>query len=139
MEGQRGRAPAAAVALRPVVLLERPKAPRHLGGDLAHEWAEIVAAMPADHFPRETWPMLEAYCRHIICARKVAALIEQLEAAGVESGELNTREWQRLLSLQDREDRAISDLAMKMRLSQSSRHDKSKPRRSSGVLKPWES
>ena len=134
MEGQRGRVSSAAVALRPVVLLERPGAPGHLGQDVAREWREIVAALPADHFPRETWPMLEAYCRHIICSRKVAALIEQLEGAG---DELNAREWQRLLSLQDRENRAISDLAMKMRLSQSSRQDKKQPIPSSGVHKPW--
>lgn len=135
METQRGRRSASAVALRPVVLLERPKAPEHLNNAVAHEWAQVVGAMPADHFGRETWPMLEGYCRHVITARKVASLIEQLELSGPE---LNVREWQRLLSLQDRENRAISDLAMKMRLSQSSRQDKTKPVHSGGVAKPWD-
>lgn len=135
MEGQRGRVSAAAVALRPVVMLQRPPAPKYLGPDASHEWAEIVSAMPADHFPRETWPLLEAYCRHIVCARKVASLIEQLETG---EGDFNSREWSRLLSLQDRENRAISDLAMKMRLSQSARYDAKKSRGQGGVGKLWD-
>ena len=126
---------ATAVALRPVVLLERPGAPKYLSPQMAHEWAEIVSSMPADHFPRETWALLEGYCRHVICARKVASLLEQIETA---EGEFDRREWERLLRLQDRENRSISDLAMKMRLSQSSRQDKTKPIASSGVRKPWD-
>lgn len=121
--------------MRPVTLLQRPPAPKYLGPDAAHEWAEIVSAMPADHFPRETWPLLEAYCRHIVNSRKVASLIDQLECA---EGEFNHNEWSRLFSLQDRQNRAISDLAMKMRLSQSSRYDAKKSRGQGGVLKPWD-
>ena len=135
MEGQRGRASSAAIALRPVVLLQRPPAPKHLSPQAQHEWAEIVASLPADHFPRETWPLLEAYVRHIVTVRNVASLVEQLEVA---EGDFNSREWTRLLGLQDRENRAIADLAMKMRLSQSSRQDKTKPIASSGVRKPWD-
>jgi hypothetical protein len=74
--------------------------------------------------------LLEAYCRHIVNARKVASLIDQLETA---EGEFDHREWSRLFSLQDRQNRAISDLAMKMRLSQSSRYDAKKSRGQGGV------
>jgi hypothetical protein len=100
---------------------------------MASEWVAIVNRLPADWFTHETTPLLAQYCRHIVAARKVAALVAQAEA----DPECDLKDYDRLLKMQEREGRALTSLATKMRLSQQSTYDKSK-KKPAQSRKLWE-
>ena len=135
--GARGRKSAAslAVASRPVEVVQRPDAPYDLTDEQSEEWWAVVNRMPADWFPRETHGMLSQYCRHVVAARRVAQLIADREA---QVGALDVEEYDRLLKMQEREGRAISSLATRMRISQQATVRAEQARKPSQVRKPWE-
>jgi chaperone required for assembly of F1-ATPase len=119
-----------------VSVVHRPDAPYDLTDEQATEWRAIVDRLPADWFPRETHGLLSAYCRHVVAQRRVAQLVQNCEAAAV----LDTEEYDRLLKMQDREGRAISSLATRMRLSQGATSDPKKKKGKAGnTPPPWAS
>src|SRR3954452_8009205 len=123
----RGRKSEASVSIGAIARLEsvpRPDAPYDLTDEQADEWRALVNRMPADWFPRETWGMLSQYCRHIVAARRVAQLIEQIMK--VKKGDFDVDAYNQLLIMQERESRALSSLATRMRLSQQATYDKTK-------------
>lgn len=133
----RGRTSVAALAIATVGKIEtvpRPDAPYDLTDEQSIEWWAIVNRMPADWFPRETHGMLSQYCRHVVSARRVAQLIEQ----AMDAEAFDVEAYNQLLIMQEREGRALSSLATRMRLSQQTTYDKSKKKPASG-RKPWES
>ena len=96
------------------------------------EWDAVVSRMPADWFGRETHGMLAQYCRHVVAARRVAQMIEK--ADGYDVGE-----YDQLLKMQEREGRALSSLATRMRLTQQAVHDRERGKGKAPVAgKPWE-
>jgi len=117
-----------------VSAVQRPDAPYDLTDEQADEWRAIVNRMPADWFPRETWPLLAQHCRHVVNSRRVAQLIEAAEKAA----QLDVEGYDRLLKMQERESRCIASLATRMRISQQATYDKSKKKGSGGFQKPWE-
>lgn len=135
MEGRGRKSTASLSVISPgtVQAVRRPDAPSELTDEQAREWVEIVSRMPADWFPRETHPLLVSYCRHIVCGRRVAQLIEAAER----SEEFNVGEYDKLLQMQEREARAASSLATRMRLTQQTTYDKSK-KKPGQTRKPWE-
>ncbi len=148
--GVRGRTSSAALSVRRSVDVQeicRPDAPYDLTDEQAEEWRAVVDRMPADWFPRETWGMLTAYCRHVVSQRKVAQMIQALEGemqaevdAGTPRSEVllsSSKSLDRLFKMQEREGRAISLLATRMRLSQQSSYDKSR-KKGSPAKRPWE-
>lgn len=135
--GTRGRKSSAELAIRAMSSVEslaRPDAPYDLTDEQADEWRAVVNRMPADWFPRETHGMLTQYCRHVVAARRLAQLIAQAEAAD----ELDIRNLDKLYKMQDREGRAISSLATRMRLTQQATVKHEQARKPSMVKKPWE-
>ena len=136
--GARGKKPQAALSVvKPgtVSAVERPAAPSELTDEQAAEWESIVDRMPADWFPRETHGMLAQYCRHVVAARRVAQMIVSLE-----KGELDTIDWigdfDKLLKMQEREGRAMSSLATRMRISQQAQYSHKK-KTGTGAKKPF--
>lgn len=99
----------------------------------AAEWWAVVNRMPADWFPRETHGLLTQYCRHVVNARRVAQLITKCE----KQKKLDVTDYNQLLIMQEREGRAISSLATRMRLTQQTVHDREK-KKPHQVAKPWE-
>lgn len=134
MEG-RGRLSVAALSVvAPVEVIKRPRPPAELTPEQAVEWQAIVDRLPADWFGRETWGMLAAYCRHVVAARRVAQLV-----LAHETGEtFNVGEYDQLLKMQEREGRAMSSLATRMRISQHATYDKKKRKTPSGGARPWQ-
>ena len=133
---QRGRKSAASIAVispGSVQAVRRPDAPAELTDEQSAEWVSVVSRLPADWFPRETHGMLAQYCRHVVSARRVAQLIAECEA----SDEFDVEDYDRLLKMQEREGRALSSLATRMRLSQQTTYDKSK-KKPGQTRKPWE-
>ena len=142
MEG-RGRKSSASLAVIAggVETIVRQKPPAELTDEERTQWLNVVNAMPADWFTPETGPLLTQYCRHAVMARRIAQMI-QAEVQGVDCDgnpiEFSLRDFNRLSQMQDRESRALSMLATKMRLSQQSTYDKSKKKGKQGP-RPWES
>lgn len=135
--GTRGRASAASLEAgkaNPVEKVQRPDAPYDLTDEQTEEWWAVVNRLPADWFPRETHGILAQYCRHVVAARRVAQMI-----AGAERQEpLDIDALDKLYKMQEREGRALSSLATRMRLTQQTTYDKSK-KKPMTVKRPWES
>lgn len=135
--GARGRSSSAELAVisgSGIVAIRRPTSPDELTDEQSEEWRQIVNRLPADWFPRETHGMLAQYCRHVVAARRVA----QLVAACEESEALDIEQYDRLLKMQEREGRAISSLATRMRISQHSTYAKDKKKPTILGKKPWD-
>lgn len=134
---KRGRKSAASleIAMTSVTeVVERPDAPYDLTDEQSAEWWAVVNRMPADWFPRETHGMLAQYCRHVVAARRVAQLIANAEKAKT----LDLGEYDQLLKMQEREGRAISSLATRMRISQQATVRAEQARKPTQVEKPWD-
>ncbi|WP_173931377.1 hypothetical protein [Chelativorans sp. Marseille-P2723] len=135
---KRGRKSAASLEIvsspAAVEAVERPDAPYDLTDEQAAEWWAVVDRLPADWFPRETHALLAEYCRHVVKSRRIAQLIADAESA--EEIDIDTLD--KLYKMAERESRAISSLATRMRISQqaTSTHRADKGKR--GVRKPWE-
>jgi len=135
---KRGRPSSASLAIASIgpagiEAVQRPRPPADLTEEQAKEWQIIVNRLPADWFPPETYPLLEAYCRHIVTMRRIAQLIQSMES----SEEFDIRGYDYLLRCQARESQCLMSLAVKMRISQSSTYDKSK-KKPPVQRKPWE-
>lgn len=133
--GTRGRKSTASltVVASHVEALDRPDAPYDLTDEESDEWRAVVNRLPADWFPRETWPLLSQFCRHVVNARRVAQLI-----AKTTSGKnLDIGDYDKLLAMQEREGRAMSSLATRMRITQQATYDKTKKKSGGEVSVPW--
>lgn len=135
MEG-RGRKSAASltvVSSNPTQAYQRPAAPDDLTEEQAREWAAVVNRLPADWFPRETHPVLAAYCRHIVAGRHIAQLISKIE----KGRSIEVDDYDKLLKMQERESRAVTACARSMRLTQQTTYlpTKQKP---APVENPWD-
>jgi hypothetical protein len=135
---QRGRKSLATLAAPVgVVTIDRPSAPLDLTPEEAIEWEGIVAAMPADWFSRENWPLLTQYCRHTVSARRIAQLID----AETARQKVDVETMRELLALQARESSILRQLAASMRLAQQARYSAqgaagASERRT--ISRPWE-
>lgn len=134
---KRGRKSAASLSVVSVTdaieVIRRPVPPSELTDEQAFEWKAVTSRLPADWFPRETHGLLAQYCRHVVSARRIAELI-----AGDEQAEnFDIENYDRLLKMQEREGRALSSLATRMRISQQTSYDKSKKKPDIGP-NPWD-
>lgn len=115
-----------------VSVVPRPVAPSELTDEQAAEWEAVVSRLPADWFPRETHGLLAQYCRHVVEARRIAQLIERQEGYDI-------KEYDMLLKMQEREGRALSSLATRMRITQQSQWSEQKGKGGDKPdRKPWE-
>lgn len=133
--GTRGRVSAAALAVQApeqVEKVQRPDAPYDLTDEQTEEWWAVVNRLPADWFPRETHALLSQYCRHVVAARRLAQLV-----AAEEAGELELDRYDQLLRMQEREGRALSSLATRLRITQQATLS-AKAKKPMQVRKPWE-
>jgi hypothetical protein len=125
--GDRGKKSAAelsVVKLEGGKVIQRPKPPASLTNEQSFEWRRIVDSLPADWFTSETHNLLEQYCRHVVAARHVAQLILSVEEKSTDEKLdecdrcIDVDEYDKLLKMQEREGRAISSLATRMRMTQ---------------------
>lgn len=106
----------------------------NLSDEHVTEWWAVVNRLPADWFPRETFGMLAQYCRHVITARRIGQLINESEA----QDPVDINDLEKLYRMQERESRAISSLATRMRISQQSSYDKQRSRGKVRGKAPWD-
>lgn len=133
----RGQTSSAALSVLrdPVETVTRPEAPYDLTDEQASEWIAVVNTMPADWFMRGNYALLGQYCRHVIAARRIAQLIEQVAATGDKT--LDRKEFVELLRQQEAESRAIMMLLRQMRLTQQAVYRGETAKHPKRVKKPW--
>lgn len=135
--GTRGKQSAAALEVQPVETVEsiqRPDAPYDLTDEQSEEWWAVVNRLPADWFPRETHGILAQYCRHVVAARRIAQLVSAEES----DEQLDLDRYDQLLRMQEREGRALSSLATRLRITQQATVS-AKTKKPSAVKRPWQS
>lgn len=116
---------------------ERPDPPTGLTREQREEWRAVVERMPEDWFPRESHQLLAQYCRHACDARRISDIITaHTTEPDVTSAWLE--DYDRLLKMREREGRAMSSLATRLRMTQQSttNHKTQKPIEPDA---PWES
>jgi hypothetical protein len=140
--GIRGRKSLASLAVVRPISDSRPQPPPELTEEQSVEWLEVTRRLPTDYFPRETHAMLAAFCRHVVAYRMLSKTIDEFEPTWMaEEGGLERLD--RLGKMRDREGRALSSLATRLRLSPQSRmHQRSAARAAdrggTGGPRPWD-
>jgi hypothetical protein len=106
---------ASLATVTPLPVQRRPEPLPELMVDEAQVWRDTVGAMPWDWFAQAP-ELLAQYCRHVIRARVIAAMIHETDPRA----DLAT--YQQLSTMAAAETRAISMLATRLRLTQQSRY-----------------
>lgn len=117
-----------------VEAIQRPDAPYDLTDEQSTEWWAVVNRMPADWFPRETHGMLADYCRHVVKSRRIAQLVDDAESQDA----IDVDRLDKLYKMAERESRAASSLATRMRISQQATVRAEQARKPAQVERPWE-
>jgi hypothetical protein len=138
----RGKKSIASLAVLPSAVLDaRPEPSKHLTKQEAIEWKLIVDRMPANFFTAEMLPMLSALCQHIVAARRLSTLLENLGEAGFSDLDEVDR-LDKILKMRERENKAIASFSTKLRLTPQSRYQPStaaaKVSNATTSAKPWD-
>jgi len=139
----RGRKSAASKEVKSAQLPgQRPAPPDDLTEFQAEEWRAIVGRLPSDWFSRETHGLLIQYVRHAENAAKLSTVLNAfpLEDINTEDG---AERFDKLTKMFEREGRAMSSLATRMRLTQQSRYNAlnantASKKSGANTKKPWE-
>jgi hypothetical protein len=119
----------------------RLPAPIHMSDAEQSVWAQIVNDQPAGAFTPTHSPLLEQYCRHIVQARIIADEILNFDRAWMADDD-GLKRYDRLLAMQEREGRAASSLATRLRVTrQATDHPVTVGRanaRQTKTRKPWQ-
>lgn len=142
---QRGKKSAAsrevAGLVTPIAGEQRLRAPVHLSDAEQAVWLEIVNDQPASAFTPTHSPLLEMYCRHIVNARILADELLNFDRAWLADDD-GLKRYDRLLAMAERESRAASSLATRLRITrQAVEHPTTVGRtlkNQSKGRKPWE-
>lgn len=138
---QRGRKTTGALmAHSPSLAVERLRPFAHLSDAEQQVWLEVVNDQPADAFTAVHGPMLELYARHIVQSRVIADELANFERAWLAT-EDGLKRYDRLLAMAEREGRAASSLATRMRITRQAIDQQTVARKlvkHSKAPKPWE-
>jgi hypothetical protein len=138
---QRGRRSTASLSVVAGRIDGRPNAPATLSKAQLEVWDQTVAGEAAAMFRTPaTQQLLMGYCRHVESANMLAKMVDDfLPEWMIESSGLDR--YNRLLMMRDRETRAVSAVATKLRITNQSRYDEktaSTAAKASAERKPWE-
>jgi hypothetical protein len=84
-------------------------------------WLDVVNGKPAEWFAAEHEPLLRQYVKHAATARVLQAQIDEFDPEWLKDDD-GLRRYDRLLSAHEREGRAMTSIATKMRLTQQSQY-----------------
>lgn len=130
-----------AAQVAPVASAGRLPAPVHLSDAEREVWLEVVNDQPAEAFTPTHGPLLEQYCRHIVQARLLADETMNFDRAWLADDD-GLKRYDRLLAMQEREGRAASSLATRLRITrQAVDHPTTAGRanaRQARARKPWQ-
>lgn len=133
---QRGRPSAASLEIVPASAIEATprQSPSHdLTDEEVEVWVSVVNTEPADWFSASVRPLLAQYSRHVIHARRIAELLEKATS----DPKLSVVDYDRLLKMQERESRAITSIATKLRITPQALTNH-RGNKNPSARKPWE-
>lgn len=116
---KRGRQSAASFAVPALVdysATTRLAAPAHLTDAEMAVWAQVVEDQPATAFTPTHAPLLELYARHVTQARIIADELLNFDRSWLADDE-GLKRYDKLLAMQERESRAASSLATRLRIT----------------------
>ena len=124
-----------------VGVVQRLLAPAHVSEAERSVWLQVVNDQPADAFTPTHAPLLELYCRHVTNARILSEELANFERAWM-ADEDGLKRYDTLLKMSERESRAASSLATRLRITrQAVEHPATVGRSLAGApksRKPWE-
>jgi hypothetical protein len=94
----------------------RPAPPDYLSETQKAEWLAITRRLPGEYFPRESHGLLAAYCQHVTTLQLLSAEIDRYQIAWTDTAE-GLQRFDKLLQMRERESRALSSLATRLRIS----------------------
>lgn len=114
----RGRKSAASltVAKFDIGAAKRLEAPLHLSDAEIGVWTEVVNDQPTSAFTATHTPLLEMYCRHVVNNRITADELMNFDRAWLADDE-GLKRYDTLLRIAERESRAASSLATRLRIT----------------------
>lgn len=114
----RGRKSSASLTLRSpdIGVSKRLPAPPTVSDAEMAVWSEVVNDQPASAFTATHSPLLEMYCRHVINNRVIADEILNFDRAWLADDD-GLRRYDNLLRIAERESRAASSLATRLRIT----------------------
>jgi len=131
--GARGRNSAAELSVVSTISQRRPKPPADLTPEQAEEWRAVVSRLDPGWFPRETHGILAQYCVHVAERKDIDLMISEMKG----NPDFDLKEYDQLLKMREREGRAASSLATRMRLTQQATYDPKK-KKAGQAKKAWE-
>lgn len=140
----RGRKSAASVSVAtlapPITATKRLPPPMHVSEAERCVWVEVVNDQPAAAFTPTHSPILEMYCRHVVQARILSDEVSNFERSWLADDEGLNR-FDKLLKMAERETRAASSLATRLRITRQAIDQQTVARAvtsQSKSRKPWE-
>lgn len=136
---QRGRKSGAALSVASINQAVRLAPPDNLTDAEKNTWRQTMYAKPAGFFDKSHLSLLALYVRHISYVEIIKDQIAAMQPGWL-ADDAGLKRYDRLLSMHEREGRAISSLATRMRLTPQAGYDKKK---AAGYVpsegnKPWE-
>ena len=139
---QRGRKSAASIAVRaaPTLSDSRLPAPLHMSDAEQSVWVDVVNDQPASAFSPTHGPLLEMYCRHVVLSRVLADEILNFDRSWLADDD-GLKRYDRLLAMHERESRAASSAATRLRITRQAIDQQTVARsiiNAPKAKKPWE-
>lgn len=139
--GRQSQASAGVVGLvTSIINTERLAAPAHLTDAERSVWLQVVNDQPSSAFTETHAPMLEVYCRHIVQSRIIADEILNFDRSWLADDD-GLKRYDRLLAMHEREGRAASSLATRLRITRQAIDQQTVARslvNQTKARKPWE-
>lgn len=130
-----------AVPVKPLTVDKRIQSPVNLSEAEKQVWDELVADQPASAFTQTHAPMMEMYCRHVVNNRVISEELLAFDRAWLADDE-GLKRYDTLLKIAERESRAASSLATRLRITRQAIDNPTNLGRqsanSSRLRKPWE-
>lgn len=139
---QRGRKSAASIAVRaaPTLSDSRLPAPLHMSDAEQAVWVDVVNDQPANAFSPTHGPLLEMYCSHVVLSRVLADEILNFDRSWLADDD-GLKRYDRLLAMHERESRAASSAATRLRITRQAIDQQTVARsiiNAPKAKKPWE-
>ena len=137
--GRRSSASLSVIASQ-VGVSQRIKPPSYLSEAESCVWIETVNDQPAGAFTITHAPLLEMYCRHVANGRVISNKLLNFEQSWLDDDE-GLKRYDTLLKLAERESRAASSLATRLRITRQAVHNETVARsiaNNSKSKKPWQ-
>lgn len=140
---KRGRQSASSLEVRQGVALsteQRLQAPLSLSDAEISVWNEVVSDQPASSFTATHSPILEMYCRHVVNNRVLADELLNFDRSWLADDD-GLKRYDKLLQMAERESRAASSLATRLRITRQAIDQQTVARSLNNNVrsrKPWE-